>query len=126
MKIKKRAITLVEIMIVISLIAIIGGVLSYNLKGALDKGKAFKTEQARHQIMEAFELMCSDGEITPQQIVDSPMEYLKKSDLIKDPENMIKDGWGTEMKIDYQDGEFVFFSEKFDNYQKKHKTPSDK
>ena len=38
---KKRAITLLEIMIVILLIGLIGGVVSYNLKGTLDKGKAF-------------------------------------------------------------------------------------
>ena len=42
---KKRAITLLEIMIVILLIGLIGGVVSYNLKGTLDKGKAFASKE---------------------------------------------------------------------------------
>ena len=47
---KKNFLTLLEIMIVIALITIIGGVLGYNMKGSLEKGKAFKTEQAIKQI----------------------------------------------------------------------------
>ena len=41
---KKRALTLLEIMIVIVLIGIIGSVIGVNMKGSLDAGKAFKSD----------------------------------------------------------------------------------
>ena len=118
-KIKKRAITLIEIMIVISLIAIIGGVLSYNLKGALDKGKAFKTEQAQNQIKEALQLVCNEVEKTPEEIANDPQTFLGASEFVKKPEDLIKDGWGAVMKVEYKDGEFIVSSENLDNYNAK-------
>ena len=43
MKIKRKSpLTIIEIMIVIFIISIVGGVMSYNMKGSLVKGRAFK------------------------------------------------------------------------------------
>ncbi len=120
-KIKKRAITLIEIMIVISLIAIIGGVLSYNLKGALDKGKAFKTEQAQNQIKEALQLVCSEAEKTPEEIANDPKTFLEASGMVKKPDELIKDGWGAEMIITYnsETQEFEVLSDNLKKYNEK-------
>ncbi len=106
-------------MIVISLIAVIGGVLSYNLKGALEKGKAFKTEQAQKQIIDAFELICSEENVTPQTVINNSLTYLQASQLIKNPDRIILDGWGEEMKLDYKNGKFVVFSENLKRYKAK-------
>ena len=125
-RMKKRAITLIEIMIVISLIAIIGGVLSYNLKGALDKGKAFKTEQAQNQIREALQLVSNEVKETPEEIADDPKTFLGRSEMVKKPGDLIKDGWNTEMKITYNGDtqEFEVLSENLDNYNAKKKAKS--
>ena len=115
-------------MIVISLIAIIGGVLSYNLKGALDKGKAFKTEQAQNQIREALQLVCSEVTETPEEIAGDPQKFLGISDMVKKPEELIKDGWNTEMKITYNDEtqEFEASSENLNKYNEKKNTQLEK
>ena len=54
MKKRTYALTLLEIMVVISLITIILGVLGYNMKNVLNKGKKFRTEQAIERIKSIF------------------------------------------------------------------------
>ncbi len=53
---KRHSITLLEIMIVVLLIGIIGGVLSYNLKGTLERGKVFRTEEGIKRLKEILDL----------------------------------------------------------------------
>jgi type II secretory pathway pseudopilin PulG len=89
----KRTLTLLEIMIVIFLITLITGVIGYNMKGSLDKGKAFRTVQAQTQLHDMLLLALADGE--PQvKILESPISILKKLNLAKDPDKLLKDGWG--------------------------------
>ncbi len=59
---KKQAITLIEIMIVILLIGLIGGTLAYNMRGSLDKGKEFKTEQNKSKLYDVLMLEYAKGE----------------------------------------------------------------
>ena len=42
MKKKKRSMTLLEVMIVIFIIGIIGSIVGYNMKGSMEKARAFK------------------------------------------------------------------------------------
>jgi general secretion pathway protein G len=121
---KKSSITLLEIMIVISLIAIIGGVLSYNMKGSLDKGRAFKTEKAQEQINDILQLELNKGDATPQEIEANPAGFLERSELVKKSKELIKDGWGVEMKVEYKNGNFIATSAKLDEYQKKEEAKS--
>jgi type II secretory pathway pseudopilin PulG len=118
---KKKFMTLLEIMIVIALITIIGGVLGYNMKGALEKGKAFKTEQAMKQIEDILLLEYMKGEKSLQEIADNPIEVLKESGLVKEPEKLMKDGWNKDMKVKALKGEdrFEISSKKFKEYSKK-------
>ncbi len=66
---KKRAITLLEIMIVIFLIALIGGVVGFNMKGSMDKGKAFKTSQAISRVKEILYLVASEQNLNLDEVV---------------------------------------------------------
>jgi general secretion pathway protein G len=95
---KKRSITLLEIMIVIFLIGLIGGVVGYNMKGSLDKGRAFKTEQAKKQIRDILLLETASGK-SISDIVKEPRTYLTDSHLVKNVSDLLKDGWGEEFKI---------------------------
>ena len=68
MKYKKRksALTLLEIMIVIFLITLITGAIGYNMKGALDRGRAFRTEQAKEQLLNLLLICLEEGEKAEQ------------------------------------------------------------
>ncbi len=96
---KKRYMSLLEIMIVILLIGIITSVVGFNVKGSLEKGKVFKTEQAIVQIKDLLLLEVASG--TPiEEVVANPIKYLKKSAVPKDPKKFILDGWGETLKIE--------------------------
>ncbi len=91
-KMKKRPITLLEIMIVIFLIGLIGGVVGYNMKGSLDEGRAFKTEQASLRVREILLLEVANGAELDQVVGDS-FSCLKNSGLCENPDKLLKDGW---------------------------------
>lgn len=99
---KKRAITLLEIMIVILLIGIVGGVVSYNLKGTLDRGKAFRSEIGAKKLEDILNLEIQTGFIHAKQLCgkktenrDNLINTLRNSGLIPEREisAFILDGW---------------------------------
>ncbi|MBM3197892.1 MAG: general secretion pathway protein GspG [Chlamydiae bacterium] len=121
---QKQAITLLEIMIVIFLIGIIGGVVGYNVKASLDKGKAFKTEYAIQQIQEILLFELANG-TTREAINENPKTYIQRSDLCKNPDALLRDGWGGEFHIhvDLQQ-EVKVSSTNLSAYQRRHATPN--
>jgi general secretion pathway protein G len=99
---KKRAITLLEIMIVILLIGLIGGVVSYNLKGTLDKGKAFASKEGAKKLEDILNLEIQQGPRTAEEIVQDGSDERKiveavvlNSGLISRQQvgKFLKDGW---------------------------------
>ncbi len=113
-----------EIMIVIVLIGLIGSVIGINMKGSLDKGRAFKTEQAIQQIEDIFNLELAQG-ATVEHILANKEQVLTDSGLVKDPEKFLKDGWGFEFNIKATgtagDKAFDVSSEGLKAYDAKHK-----
>lgn len=97
--IKKRYMSLLEIMIVILLIGVITSVVGFNVKGSLEKGKVFKTEQAIIQIKDLLLLEVAGG-ADIGDVVKNPVEYLTKSGVPKDPEKFIIDGWGEKLLVE--------------------------
>jgi type II secretory pathway pseudopilin PulG len=95
---KKNAITLLEIMIVIFLIGLIGSVIGYNVKGSMEEGKAFRTEQGAEQIRDILSLEASNG-TSLEDVVENPEYYLKTSGLCKNYKKMQVDGWGQKYEI---------------------------
>lgn len=95
---KKQAFTLLEIMIVIFLIGLIGSVIGYNMKGSLDEGKAFKTEQAIARVHDLLLLEIAKGE-SAQEVADNPKAFLENSNIVKNAKDLLKDGWGQPLKI---------------------------
>lgn len=100
LKRKRHPITLLEIMIVILLIGVIGGVLSYNLKGTLDRGKVFRTEEGMKRLKEILELQLETGKYSRADLLGST-DSSKAKECVKDskfisPQNLdafLKDGW---------------------------------
>ncbi len=118
MKKKKQSLTLLEIMIVIFLIGIIGSVIGYNMKGSLEKGKVFKTERAIEQVTDILSLEIAQG-ANPKEVVDHAVEFLKKSRIVKKPESLIIDGWGTPLNVQFENGEIVVTSANLEKFKAK-------
>ena len=119
---KKKAMTLLEVMIVIFIIGIISSVIGYNMKGSLEKAKAFKTVEAIKKIKEIFELELAQGYVSYDEIVGSPEEVLEGSGLVTSGKEMFKDGWGKRFDIKVSStGVIHLKSQAYDLYQKKHK-----
>jgi len=125
---KKRAITLLEIMIVIVLIGLIGGVVSYNLKGTLDKGKAFRSIEGAKKLADILNLEIQEGHATAKELIGSVAERhaavvkcIIDSGLISESEagKFIKDGWGNYYTIVLKDRGVDVYSNKLNEYQKK-------
>lgn len=95
---KKRTFTLLEIMIVIFLIGLIGSIIGYNMKGSLNEGKAFKTEQAILKVQDLLELELARG-ADPKEIEENPTNYLEASGIVKNAKSLLKDGWGGQLQI---------------------------
>jgi len=78
----KRAVTLVELLVVMALIAIISGALAINYRGSLTKGKRFKTEQLIERIHTAVMLeMASDPKVA-NDFQDKWKDIVLKSPLV--------------------------------------------
>lgn len=121
-KCRKRAMTLLEIMIVIFIIGIISSVIGYNMKGSLEKAKAFKTKEGIKKIKEIFELELAQGAANLEDIVKHPDQVLKNSGLVSHPKDMLKDGWGVAYTITASPrGGVQVKSQAFDRYQERHR-----
>lgn len=94
----KRTLTLLEIMIVIFLITIITGAIGYNMKGALEKGKIFRTERASEQLREIILLRLAEGHEMSNILKDLP-KHVELSGLAKDSKSIVNDGWGVPFEI---------------------------
>ena len=118
MKKKKRCLTLLEIMIVIFLITLITGAIGYNMKGTLDRGRAFRTEQAKEQLQELL-LLCIEEGSKPEEVMRRPAELLKRYNLAKNPDKLVVDGWGEPFEIHYsaKSKEFSIQSKSYDHYK---------
>lgn len=116
---KKYSFTLLEIMIVIFLIGIIGSIMAYNMTGTLDRGKAFKTEQGQQRLQELLELQLANGKTTDEIIKDT-VKMIQELGIVKNPDDLIKDGWNKPYKIEVTNGEVIVTSEKLQEYNKDH------
>lgn len=112
---KRRFITLVEMMIVMFLIAMITGVIAYNYTGSLEEGKAFKTKAGIEKIRTVMDLYIATH---PGERNVDWKEVLKKSQLVKNPNDLMKDGWGNEYEVSLDhDGQLEIKSTKYDQYR---------
>ncbi|MBT3393726.1 MAG: general secretion pathway protein GspG [Waddliaceae bacterium] len=125
-KLLRRNITLIEIIIVMFFITIITGVVAYNIKGALDEGKAFKTLEGIKQLETVLSMEIENNDkIDPEDLANYKfLDELKQYQhpLVKNWDALVKDGWGVRYIISYDEeyGTITITSKKFDLYQKDH------
>lgn len=109
---KKRALTLLEMMVVILLITLITGVIGYNMKGSLEKGKVFRSKQAKEQLHSLLLLALEEKGATGQKIEQDPAKWIKDLGLAKEPDKLLTDGWGErfQVKFDTKAKDFIITS----------------
>lgn len=112
---KRYAMTLLEIMIVIFIIGIISSVIGYNMRGSLDKGKAFKTKEGINKIYEIVQLEQAEGKPLSAD-VEKIKTLLKDSGLVRKPEDLMKDGWGEPYTFEIIDHELRPKSARYERY----------
>jgi general secretion pathway protein G len=117
---KKKALTLLEIIIVIFLITLITGAIGYSMKGTLDKGRVFRTEQAIEQLRDLFLMCLAEGE-SADDIIRDPVGTLQKFGLAKNPQKIVEDGWGKKFNLSLARGkkDFIITSDNLNNYREK-------
>ena len=116
MKIKKRAITLLEMMIVIFIIGIIGSVVGYSMKGSLNEGRAFKSEQGSKQVYDILMLGLANGD-SINHVIKSPEAVLEESGLVNNPKKMVKDGWNQKFVIQkVGESDMIIYSPQWHKY----------
>lgn len=96
-KFQRRFITLVEMMIVMFLIAMITGVIAYNYTGSLEEGKAFKTKAGIEKIKTILALESANSSV--ESVRDDWRNVVKRSPLVQNADELIKDGWGVEYQV---------------------------
>ena len=121
-KVRKRFITLIEIMIVMFLIALITGVIAYNYRGTLEEGKAFKTKAAIEKLENILNLKVSQTPELLDGIESDWPNIVKESPLVQNPSALLKDGWGGNYTVTVEDGIIKVSSQRYDQYKKEHKT----
>lgn len=117
---KKRPVTLIEIMIVILLIGVIGGALAFNMRGSMDKGRVFKTEQNMARVYDALMMEYAKGEDSLENIVKKRDTVLDKCPFLKDGSKLLKDAWGGELAVSIEGDEVVVTSDKMEKWKQKH------
>lgn len=117
---KKRAVTLIEIMIVILLIGLIGGALAFNMRGSMDQGRAFKTEQGLLRIHDILMLEAAKGEHSLQEIATDWKAIIQRSPLVKG-QGLLVDAWNRPIEVQaLNDDEFIVSSPGLTAYRERH------
>jgi biotin transport system substrate-specific component len=99
---KKRAVTLIEMIVVMLLIAMITGALAYNYNSSLNEGKAFKTKEAISRIKTILALKLAEE---PQADLGNWKNFVTDSPLAGRGNELLQDGWGGEFEVSVQDSE---------------------
>ena len=120
--IKKRFVTLIEMMIVMFLIAVITGVIAYNYRGSLDEGKAFKTRTAIEKVETILNLEVAKDPQLAGSIQSEWQKYILASPLVHDPQALLYDGWGElyQVTVDPDSGTVRVESKRYDEYRRTH------
>lgn len=122
----RHHITLIEIMIVMTLIAMILGVVAYNYQGALEEGRAFETRANIEKIRTILTLRVANDPSAIDNLSDKWKDYIRASPLVQNADKIIVDGWGQEYKVSAEqtpDGNnmIVVKSDRLDAYEKNSK-----
>lgn len=106
-KIKKKSLTLLEIMVVIALIGIIGSVVGVNMKKSMNKAKEFKAKAHAQKIEDALNIYYAENDVTVDYVRTNMAKILVDSGLFKNEDNILIDPYGKPYNVVFVQGGFV-------------------
>ncbi|SYX09404.1 Tfp pilus assembly protein FimT [Chlamydia poikilotherma] len=111
---RKQSITLIEMMVVITLIGIVGGALAFNMRGSIQKGKVFQSEQNCAKVYDILMMEYATGGASLREIVDQKESVLEGAAWCKDGKKLLKDAWGEDIvvKLNDQGDDLIVFSKR--------------
>lgn len=116
----RRYITLVEMMVVIFIIGLIVSVVGFRYQGGLEKGKAFKTETSIDKVETILNLHVAENPSLIDNIERNWQDIIKHDPIVKDPEALIRDGWGNPLHVERDDSNGIRVSSpKLDEFKKR-------
>ncbi len=115
-KLKRRCVTLIEMMIVMFLIALIIGAVAYKYQGSLEEGKAFKTKVGMEKLATILTLIASNDSSFE---TDNWEKAVEQSPLVSNAKDLISDGWGDKYSVNLVDGEIKVTSTRYTDYLRK-------
>ncbi len=119
---KRRCLTLIEMMIVMFIIALITGVLAYRYTGSLDESRAFKTKVAIERLSTILNLKAADDPGFADNVSTEWQDVVVNSPLVSNPKDLIKDGWGQDFDVFVENNTIYVHSQKYDDYVDSHET----
>lgn len=119
MIIRRRYLTLMEIMVVILLIMMIMGVIAYNYSGSLEEGKAFKTKAAIEKVDNILNIEIAKDPSRLQDIESEWVDLIKRSKIVKNANDLIYDGWGQKLEVEVEEDRIHVHSKKLDDIERK-------
>lgn len=117
--VKRRFLTLIEMMIVMFIISLLIGFLAYRYTGSLDESKAFKTKVGVERLSTILNLKVADD---PNFLNDisSWQSVVQNSPLVSNPNDLIYDGWGNLYQVTVSNGQIYVDSQAYQQYQRDH------
>lgn len=120
---KRRFVTLIEMMIVMFLIALITGVIAYNYRGSLEEGKAFKTKTAIAKLETILNLEVAKHPEEARNITSNWQTIIKSSPIVHDANSLIVDGWGEQYEVSVdENGAVKVASRRLNEYDRARQT----
>lgn len=119
----RRAITLIEMIVVMILIATITGAVALNYRESLNEGKAFKTQAGMDRLETVLSLYYAEHPGEPVRGgEDEFLNIVSQSPLVRNAKDFIRDGWGIKYEIAVQTDissapTVIVRSTKFEQYQ---------
>jgi prepilin-type N-terminal cleavage/methylation domain-containing protein len=131
-RILKRAVTLIEMIVVMILIATITGAVTLNYRKSLNEGRAFRTKEGIDRIETMLSLYFAEHPDANKNVSEYSelLNIAANSPLVKNAKDFLQDGWGSNYDISCKengsDFEILVVSPKYEQYkkEKEHKSPS--
>ncbi|ANH78618.1 type II secretion system protein [Candidatus Chlamydia sanziniae] len=111
---RKQSITLIEMMVVITLIGIVGGALAFNMRGSIYKGKVFQSEQHCAKAYDILMMEYATGGTSLKDIILRKEAILEEASWCKEGKKLLKDAWGEDLIVELNDkgDDLVIFSKR--------------
>ncbi|EPP34493.1 prepilin-type N-terminal cleavage/methylation domain protein [Chlamydia ibidis] len=117
---RKQSITLIEMMVVITLIGIVGSALAFNMRGSIQKGKIFQTEQNCAKVYDILMMEYASSGASLKEVIARKEAILAESSWCREGSKLLKDAWGNDLIVQLNDkgDDLLVFSKRIEKHNR--------